>query len=339
MKRIVGALLLVSVAFLPVYGLAPGGAGDAGALLLAYLKSCLVQQVPQQAASLAPGGDNDIAGQVKDVAASWSSKRIAQIRAEVTQRFGQNDRAKFEKFVADFAESEGKKDIGFLQLCENSIGLAKPWPADYASLRSAVVKSFLQQDLDDAAKLLGKIQAWVDLRQKHTDMAPLAEWLKPSPAKEAVAQNARASQPAPAKPQKKVDSLAEAEAPLGEMQAPEGEENSNPLDNFSTMRSEKRTKVLEEAQAGMQQVASERQAAEEEYAAKKTAEAQAEADAMKRHADKLAAVDQQALEQRQNSWSSRLKAIVGATISATTGAFTGGVGTRAGQEAANALFR
>jgi FtsZ-binding cell division protein ZapB len=105
------------------------------------------------------------------------------------------------------------------------------------------------------------------------------------------------------------------------------------------MRKKRSERRLEEAQAGMEQVASERQAAEEEYAAKKTAAAQAEAEAMKRHADKLAATEKDALEQRKNSWVNRLKSIVGATVSAATGAFTGGIGTRAGQEAANAIFR
>ena len=60
---------------------------------------------------------------------------------------------------------------------------------------------------------------------------------------------------------------------------------------------------------------------------------------MKRHADKLAATEKDALEQRKNSWGNRLKSIVGATVSAATGAFTGGIGTRAGQEAANAIFK
>lgn len=122
----------------------------------------------------------------------------------------------------------------------------------------------------------------------------------------------------------------------GDVQA--GEEALSPLDTYGSMRDKKRDKMLKEAQAGMQQIASERKAAEEEYAARKMAAAQKEAEATKRHAESLAAVEQQALEQRQRSWGNRLKRIVGATISATGSAFLGDIGARAGTEAANALF-
>jgi hypothetical protein len=105
------------------------------------------------------------------------------------------------------------------------------------------------------------------------------------------------------------------------------------------MRKKRHDKELAEAQDGMEQIANERKSAEEEYAAKKTSDAQAEAENMKRHADKLASTEQEALEQRKNSWGSRLKSIVGATVSAATGAFTGGVGARAGEEAVNAIFK
>jgi capsule polysaccharide export protein KpsE/RkpR len=120
---------------------------------------------------------------------------------------------------------------------------------------------------------------------------------------------------------------------------PPADEEEVGLASFSASRSERRAKALEEAQAGMQQVAAERQAAEQEYAAAKTAAAQAEADAMRKHADKLAAAEQEALEQRKNSWSGRLKQIVSTTIGAAGGAFFGGVGSRAGEAAANAVFK
>ena len=44
------------------------------------------------------------------------------------------------------------------------------------------------------------------------------------------------------------------------------------------------------------------------------------------------------LEQQQNSWGNKLKTVVGTTISAAGGAFLGGIGTQAGQKAADALF-
>jgi hypothetical protein len=110
------------------------------------------------------------------------------------------------------------------------------------------------------------------------------------------------------------------------------------LDSFAQARQDRRQRALEEAQAGMQQVASERDAAEREYAARKTASAQAEAEAIKRQADKLASTETEALEQRKNSWGNKLKGILSATIGAATGAFTGGIGTEAGTRLADAIF-
>ncbi|MFH0880126.1 MAG: hypothetical protein V2A34_10475 [Lentisphaerota bacterium] len=112
----------------------------------------------------------------------------------------------------------------------------------------------------------------------------------------------------------------------------------NPLNDFSQLRDERRQKILEEAQAGMQQVAAERESAEQEYAATKTAAAQAEADAMKRQAEKLAATDAEALDQRKNSWGAKIKSIIGATVQTTASGFTGAIGSRAADEAVHAIF-
>jgi hypothetical protein len=108
---------------------------------------------------------------------------------------------------------------------------------------------------------------------------------------------------------------------------------------FAAARKKKQELRMAEAQAAMQQVAAERQSAEQDLAARKQAEAQAEAVAVQNQAQKLAATEKQALEQQQNSWGNKLKAIVGTTISAAGGAFFGGVGAQAGQMAANALFK
>jgi hypothetical protein len=61
-------------------------------------------------------------------------------------------------------------------------------------------------------------------------------------------------------------------------------------------------------------------------------------DNMKNQADKLATAEKDALDQRQNSWGACLKTIVGSLVSSATGAFTGGIGARAGEEAVNAVF-
>jgi hypothetical protein len=82
----------------------------------------------------------------------------------------------------------------------------------------------------------------------------------------------------------------------------------------------------------------ERRAAEDEAAARKLAAAQAEADAVRKQAEKLAAAESEAIEQRRNSWSGRLKSVLTTAIGATSGAFLGNVGSRAGEAAAEALF-
>ena len=73
-------------------------------------------------------------------------------------------------------------------------------------------------------------------------------------------------------------------------------------------------------------------------AARKLEAAKRDAEAVKRHAQQLAATQEEIIKQRQRSWSARLKRIAGALISSTTGAFTGGIGERAAQEAVNDLF-
>ncbi len=119
----------------------------------------------------------------------------------------------------------------------------------------------------------------------------------------------------------------------------EADTESTPRNLFAEARKKKQERRAAEAQAAMQQIATERQNAEQELASKKQAEAQAEADAVKNQAQKLAATEKQALEQQQNSWGNKLKALVGTTISAAGGAFFGGIGAQAGQMAANALFQ
>ena len=63
-----------------------------------------------------------------------------------------------------------------------------------------------------------------------------------------------------------------------------------------------------------------------------------DAEAMRAQSQKIAAVEQEAIDQRANSWMGRLKNIVSATVGAATGAFTGGVGAEAGRQAADAIF-
>ncbi len=89
----------------------------------------------------------------------------------------------------------------------------------------------------------------------------------------------------------------------------------------------------------MQQMAAEREAFEQEAAARALAQAQADAEAMKAQAQRIAGAEEEAMKQRENSWGNRLKRIAGGTVSATIGAFTGGVGAEAGRRAAAEIFR
>jgi hypothetical protein len=59
---------------------------------------------------------------------------------------------------------------------------------------------------------------------------------------------------------------------------------------------------------------------------------------MRAQAQRLAATEEEALAQRENSWGNRLKRIVGSTLGAATGALTGGIGAEAGRRAANEIF-
>ena len=323
------AILSLSVSsFASVDGASP----DMAVLGQCYLKFMLYQQVAAQAGLIAAEAPQTDQTQIKTAAAGWSTSKTGSVRKELTRQFGDDARARFEQFVADYTTAEKNEDAAFLAQMGGSFAIS-PAPADYASLRKSAIESFLQPDMADGSKWLGEIQTWVDVRKKSKDVPDLSIWLtRDQPT--AVAKSTKQKKP----PAKKPNSLADAEADMGEFSADE-EDVTSPLDSFDDMRKKRSERKLEEAQAGMEQVASERQAAEEEYAAKKTSAAQAEADAMKRHADKLAATEKDALEQRKNSWVNRLKSIVGATVSAATGAFTGGIGTRAGQEAANALFK
>ena len=142
----------------------------------------------------------------------------------------------------------------------------------------------------------------------------------------------------PKKAKQSKNPLREAEAASEDFSGDGGEGSAGILESFGEGRKARRIKALEEAKAGMRQVAEERRAAEDEEAGKKMVAAQAEAEAVRKQAEKLAATQAQAIGQRRNSWSSRLKSVLTTTIGATSGVFLGEVGGRAGRAAADAVF-
>lgn len=203
-------------------------------------------------------------------------------------------------------------------------------PADYAALRDEVAKSDLAQDMADAGKFLGDVQSWLRLREKGETL-PLKAWI----ARDEKAPKANNSA---AKKKKKRNSLREAEAAPGAfVEAPD--DGGSVLGTFSASRKMRRDKALKDAEAGMAQVAEQRRIADDEYNARIQAAATAEAAALQAHAQKLAAVEQQAVVQDQNSWKTRIKGVVATAIGATGSAFLGNVGGRAGEAAANALLK
>ena len=203
-------------------------------------------------------------------------------------------------------------------------------PADYAPLRDDVMKNDLPGDIDAAGAFLGNVQTWLGLRKKGAEAPPLAVWLD----RDAKAPPAVAKKP---KKKKRRNSLRDAEAAAGTfVEAPD--DGGSVLGTFGTARNERRQKALKDAEAGMAQVAEERRIADEEYNAKKQAAAAAEAAAMQAQAQKLAAAEQEAVEQDQNSWKTRVKGIVSSAAGAAGSAFLGGVGSRVGEAAAQAVF-
>ncbi len=309
------------------------------ALLNGYMRYLLCMQVQQQADLVAQNAKDGDSKQVADYAASWFSGRMEGVRKDLVDKFGDDAQSKFVSFMKDYDAAEKNNDKNYLtQLCSGA-GMSAAMQ-DYKVFKQTYLESNLRDDLGMVSTLLSELQTWADLRCRTNGVPELDFWINrhSSAVKNEVV--IRPDQIAVIKKVKKpsiIDPLESAEAGVTAMEEQEDEPDS-PMDMFSDMRSKRRDRALEEAQAGMQQIAQERQAAEQEYAAKKTAAAQAEADNLKNHADKIAASEKDAIDQQANSWSTRLKSIVGATVGAATGAFTGGLGATAGQMAVNAVF-
>ncbi|MBQ3343493.1 MAG: hypothetical protein IJG84_16455 [Kiritimatiellae bacterium] len=234
-----------------------------------------------------------------------------------------------ERLLAAFANpDEARKELAAF------VDAANANPADYASLRDAVTKGELAQDFASAGKFLGDVQSWLRLREKGETL-PLVAWLE----RDAKMPSSNVSRPASAKTTKrKRNSLRDAEAAPGPfIEAPD--DGGSVLGTFGAARKKRREKALKDAEVGMAQVAEQRRIADDEYNAQKQAAATAEAAALQAHAQKLAAVEQQAVVQDQNSWKTRIKGVVATAAGAAGSAFLGNVGGRVGEAAAAAILR
>lgn len=334
MKRIFVAVLL------PVLvGLAFAAAArppDTAVLLRSYYRYLVTQQVGGQLQALTAPASRRDGAEVQAAVSAWTSQRMDLVRQDLNARFGAQGRAQFEQFFTAYSEAENKHDPAYLRGLCAALGVRPPYPADYAALRQLGLTAWLQPDIEASSKFLAEVQLWLQLKGRTPNMPPLAAWLaRDQPATRPSAAPKRVVPPPPNVAQQ----LATAEAPMPEFTAAEEPANANSLEAFGAQRKDRRDRLVKEAQEGMAQVSAERQQAEQELASKKQAEAQAEAEAIKNHAQRLADTEKQALDQEQNSWSAKLKGVVGATISAAGGAFFGGIGAQAGQMAANAIFQ
>jgi len=317
----------------------PPGASPTRVLLRSVFRLNIVDQVAGQTKVFSENADDGAAAEIEAAVRVFRSANGEAIRAELESAFGASARDEFERFVEFFAKAEAESNGEALGRIVESAGAWTQAPETYVELRAAMVKDVVKDDIAAAGKFLGEIQTWLDLRKKAKDVPPLRAWLdREAEGKSvSVAGVKPATQRSATKKTGKKNPLREAEAQAGEFEEDE-EEKGGALGSFGAARAERRQKALEDAQAGMQQVAEERRGAEEEFAAKKTSQAQAEAEAVRKHAEKLASAETEAIEQRKNSWSGRLKSIVSTTIGATSGAFLGEVGGRAGKAAADAVF-
>lgn len=306
---------------------------DQALLLSAYFRVLLIQQVPAQAQGLCGQLAEQDAAHVQAALAAWTQKRTTEIRQTLAARFGEQTRERFEQFVADYSVAEGQQDVRFLKQLVGELELEPSAGASYANLRQAIAAHWLQADIQGASQLLSDLQTWLKLRPTTPNLPPLPAWLERD---QQSPPDAVATPAAP--PPSAAQLLAGAEVVVPEFNATATEENA-PRNLYAEARKKRQARRMEESQAAMQQIANERQVAEQEYAAKKQSEAHADAEAIRGQAQKLAAIEKQALEQQQHSWGNKLKAIVGATVSAAGGAFFGGVGAQAGQRAADALFK
>lgn len=290
-------------------------------------------QVAQRADALAAGADAPGVAEVTAAIEAFRSAIGERLRAELGTTFGGSAREIFGGFVSDFSQAERDEKLDFL---ERIVSRSELWidapPKTYAALRTAMIEDVLTDDLGRAGAFLADLQTWLDLRERQNDVPSLRSWLDRGIVPEAVG-IVSFSPP----PREKRNSLRDAEAKADVYEGGD-DDAGGALDQFGAARAERRRKALDDARAGMQQVAEERRTAEEEAASKTLAAAQAEAEAVRKHAEKLAAAEGEAIEQRRNSWGNRLKSVLTTTIGATSGAFLGNVGSRAGEAAAEAVF-
>ncbi len=311
MRMISSAALgfLACLVFLTAPSLSAAGPGEAQnrAMMGALMRMELAGQIVAEAQKMS---------NLKEVAAA--AERHRDIIMDVARK----------RLVAAFPSAEEARPV-FAAF----VDAVNAKPADYAALRGEVARADLAQDFAAAGNFLGDVQAWLRLREKGETL-PLKAWIDRD--KKAPPSAAKAN--APKQKKKRRNLLRDAEAAPGAfVEAPD--DGGSVLGTFGTARKMRRDKALKDAEAGRAQVAEQRRIADDEYNAQKQAAATAEAAALQAHAQRLAAVEQQAVVQDQNSWKTRIKGVVATAAGAAGSAFLGNVGGRVGEAAAAAILR
>ena len=315
MKPILVLLIALAVTACPA---AAQPETDAGILLGAYTHFALAREVQSQALQMAQSLPQDVAEQIREQADVWMVAETRCLRDNLDARFGNDAKEAFADFVAEYTTAESQNDQHYLGKLATEARLGET-PMEFAAMRRLVMDKWLAAPFENGSRLLGEIQTWVERRGATASPLTLAAWLSRNQA------HAPTPPPAAAPPPRPVNPLAAAEAPLPDFTPmPEGA-SSNPMEAFARSR-QTSANAPARSPAGMQQMAA-------------GTPGQADAEAMRAQAQKLAAVEQEAVDQRANSWMGRLKNIVSATVGAATGAFTGGIGAEAGRQAADALFK
>ena len=333
MKKTLLALAILACA--AVYAATSSGVDIQRLMLKSYLKVEIASRVAAESAKMGEGADNAVKAELFRASGEYRDAELGAVRRDLSAFLGDRAQTAFASFVDAFVKAEREGSLPALASLSRSAGL-ETMPESFVTLRSAAMKTLMAEDISRAGKLLGGIQTWLRLRAKG-DVPPLHAWLNRdvAPAAATVAGEGRASPP-PKK--KKRNSLRDSEAGAGEFVEAQDDAASS-LRSFGAMRKMRREKAIRDAEAGMAQVSVERKSADDEYNAKKAAEAQAEAVAMQAQAQRLAAAEQEAVIQDQNSWRTRLKNGAATAVGAAGSAFLGNVGGRLGEAAAAEVFK
>lgn len=328
---------LAGAALLAIGGARAAVAPDVEVLVVSFLRIQATDRVVSESAALQEGLKPEDAAQVEEAMIAWQEARGGVVRDALQRQFGSGAEAQFAKFIDDFVVAAKAGDQGPLgRLCA-ALAIDPPC-ADYAELNRVVTEKYISGDVTDASWLLGNIQRWAELRRGGRAMPPLAMWLTRDLPSAAPAPGAVQK---PAEPLTGAAALRAAEAPV-QITLPDaasGEAGASPLAALQDAWKKKREQTYKDAVTATDQMLTQRKEWEEEYAAQRKAKAEADAEAFKKHCEDLAKAEKDALEQQQNSWQAKVKGIVGSLISSSVGAFTGGVGTQAGEKMAEKVFR